>query len=311
MLPQLLERAGTGDRPARSPACTRCWSTATTTTSRSPTPPARSSTGTSCSTRKLATAGHFPAIDVLESISRVATAVVPPPQMTDARELRRMMAALRDVRELIEIGAYQAGSDPLVDRARRAGAARSTPSCGRPSTTSPPPARRWPGCTRSPPARERRAVKQPAFRLAAGAASCGATRSAPPPCAAARGRREAAAARRTGRARRGRADRRRLPAHVRRRGVHRRDGRIGHRGCRCVCCTGTRRRPGRAGRAGACAVDRRRAAHQGPRAARASGTRPRCSAPADAAEERLVDDLVTRQHGTTAGTSREETTWTD
>jgi flagellum-specific ATP synthase len=70
-------------------------------------------------TRKLATAGHFPAIDVLESISRVATAVVPAPQMTDAREVRRMMAALRDVRELIEIGAYQTGSDPLVDRGRR------------------------------------------------------------------------------------------------------------------------------------------------------------------------------------------------
>jgi flagellum-specific ATP synthase len=39
--------------------------------------------------------------------------------MTDAREVRRMLGALRDVRELIEIGAYQAGSDPLVDRARR------------------------------------------------------------------------------------------------------------------------------------------------------------------------------------------------
>ncbi|WP_222265400.1 FliI/YscN family ATPase [Modestobacter marinus] len=70
-------------------------------------------------TRKLATAGHFPAIDVLESISRVATAVTPAPQMTDARELRRMLGALRDVRELIEIGAYQDGTDPLVDRARR------------------------------------------------------------------------------------------------------------------------------------------------------------------------------------------------
>ncbi|TFV43577.1 FliI/YscN family ATPase [Blastococcus sp. TF02A-35] len=70
-------------------------------------------------TRKLATTGHFPAIDVLESISRVAGAVVPPAQMTDAREIRRLMGALRDVRELIEIGAYQAGSDPLVDRARQ------------------------------------------------------------------------------------------------------------------------------------------------------------------------------------------------
>jgi flagellum-specific ATP synthase len=69
-------------------------------------------------TRKLATVGHFPAIDVLESISRVASAVVPPAQMADAREARRLMGALRDVKELIEIGAYQAGSDPTVDRAR-------------------------------------------------------------------------------------------------------------------------------------------------------------------------------------------------
>ena len=70
-------------------------------------------------TRKLATAGHFPAIDVLESISRVANAVVPAAQMADAREVRRLMGALRDVRELIEIGAYQAGTDPQVDRARQ------------------------------------------------------------------------------------------------------------------------------------------------------------------------------------------------
>ena len=70
-------------------------------------------------TRKLATVGHFPSIDVLESISRVASAVVPPEQMADAREVRRLMGALRDVKELIEIGAYQPGSDPLVDRARQ------------------------------------------------------------------------------------------------------------------------------------------------------------------------------------------------
>ncbi len=69
-------------------------------------------------TRKLATAGHFPAIDVLESISRVAGAVTSPARMADAREARRLMGALRDVKELVEIGAYQAGSDPLVDRAR-------------------------------------------------------------------------------------------------------------------------------------------------------------------------------------------------
>ena len=70
-------------------------------------------------TRKLATTGHFPAIDVLESISRVAGAVVPPERMADAREVRRLMGALRDVKELVEIGAYQQGSDPTVDRARQ------------------------------------------------------------------------------------------------------------------------------------------------------------------------------------------------
>jgi flagellum-specific ATP synthase len=69
-------------------------------------------------TRKLATTGHFPAIDVLESISRVAGAVVAPARMADAREARRLLGALRDVKELVEIGAYQPGSDPLVDRAR-------------------------------------------------------------------------------------------------------------------------------------------------------------------------------------------------
>jgi flagellum-specific ATP synthase len=69
-------------------------------------------------TRKLATTGHFPAIDVLESISRVAGAVVAPERMADAREVRRLLGALRDVKELVEIGAYQTGSDPTVDRAR-------------------------------------------------------------------------------------------------------------------------------------------------------------------------------------------------
>jgi len=43
---------------------------------------------------------------------------VPPERRADARECRRLMGALRDVKELIEIGAYQAGSDPMVDRAR-------------------------------------------------------------------------------------------------------------------------------------------------------------------------------------------------
>jgi flagellum-specific ATP synthase len=67
--------------------------------------------------RRLATSGHFPSIDVLESISRVAPAVTDATQMADAGTLRRLLAAHRDVRELVEIGAYVRGSDPDADMA--------------------------------------------------------------------------------------------------------------------------------------------------------------------------------------------------
>ncbi len=65
--------------------------------------------------RRLATAGHFPSIDVLESVSRVVGAVTTPEQRADATVLRRVLAAHRDARELIEVGAYAPGADPDVD----------------------------------------------------------------------------------------------------------------------------------------------------------------------------------------------------
>ena len=67
--------------------------------------------------RKLATAGHFPSIEALDSISRVANKITTPQQRADATELRRLMAAHRDVRELVEIGAYVPGTNPDADRA--------------------------------------------------------------------------------------------------------------------------------------------------------------------------------------------------
>lgn len=67
-------------------------------------------------TRDLATSGHFPSIDVLESISRVS-AIVTPTGKQDATRLRRLLAAYRNVKELVEIGAYVAGSDPDADAA--------------------------------------------------------------------------------------------------------------------------------------------------------------------------------------------------
>ncbi|WP_229067920.1 FliI/YscN family ATPase [Actinoplanes sp. DH11] len=70
--------------------------------------------------RKLATAGHFPSIQALDSISRVANKITTREQRADATELRRLMAAHRDVRELVEIGAYVPGTNPDADRANAA-----------------------------------------------------------------------------------------------------------------------------------------------------------------------------------------------
>ena len=70
--------------------------------------------------RKLATAGHFPAVQALDSISRVANKITTREQRSDATDLRRLMAAHREVRELVEIGAYVPGTNPDADRANAA-----------------------------------------------------------------------------------------------------------------------------------------------------------------------------------------------
>jgi flagellum-specific ATP synthase len=67
--------------------------------------------------RRLATAGHFPSIDVLGSVSRVASKVTSAEQRAAAAALRRVLAARRDVQDLIDVGAYQRGANPLVDAA--------------------------------------------------------------------------------------------------------------------------------------------------------------------------------------------------
>jgi FliI/YscN family ATPase len=66
-------------------------------------------------TRKLAAAGHFPSIDVLESKSRVRDAVIPAVQREAATTLLRCEAAYREQEDLILVGAYQHGANPMVD----------------------------------------------------------------------------------------------------------------------------------------------------------------------------------------------------
>jgi flagellum-specific ATP synthase len=65
--------------------------------------------------RRLATAGHFPTIDVLQSVSRLASKVTPAPRLALAARLRRLLAAGEEAKDLVEIGAYAHGSDPDVD----------------------------------------------------------------------------------------------------------------------------------------------------------------------------------------------------
>ncbi len=65
--------------------------------------------------RKLAQRGHYPAIDVLDSISRVADDVCDQPQIHARRQMIRLLAAHREAEDLIQIGAYAKGSNPTTD----------------------------------------------------------------------------------------------------------------------------------------------------------------------------------------------------
>lgn len=68
-------------------------------------------------TRQLAQRGHYPAIDVLKSASRVMTSVATPDHIAAALRLRELLAAYEKNRDLILIGAYQRGADRKVDEA--------------------------------------------------------------------------------------------------------------------------------------------------------------------------------------------------
>ena len=67
--------------------------------------------------RRLATKGHYPPIAVLDSLSRLMPSIVSPEHLKKTTELRQLLAAYARSEDLIRIGAYQRGSDAVLDRA--------------------------------------------------------------------------------------------------------------------------------------------------------------------------------------------------
>ena len=67
--------------------------------------------------RKLASANHYPAIDVLASVSRVMSMVATPEHKKSAGRLRELMAKYQEVELLVKIGEYKRGADAVADQA--------------------------------------------------------------------------------------------------------------------------------------------------------------------------------------------------
>ncbi|MBN2555718.1 MAG: FliI/YscN family ATPase [Anaerolineales bacterium] len=118
-LPKLLERAGTGERGTitgfftvlvegddfTEPICDAVRSILD---------------GHIVLSRDLATRNHYPAIDVLHSVSRVMPAVVSKQHLDLAGKVKKLMAIYEKARDLVNIGAYAQGSDPGIDASLQA-----------------------------------------------------------------------------------------------------------------------------------------------------------------------------------------------
>ena len=118
LLPQLLERAGTGERGSITGLFTVLVE------GDDMNDPIADSVrsildGHIVLTRDLATQNHYPAIDVLESVSRLTRDLLTPDQLALAGRAREQLATYRKNQDLINIGAYPAGSSPAIDEAIR------------------------------------------------------------------------------------------------------------------------------------------------------------------------------------------------
>jgi flagellum-specific ATP synthase len=69
--------------------------------------------------RSLADAGHYPAIDIEQSISRVMTNIIPQDHLDLVRQFKQLYSRYQRARDLLAVGAYVPGSDPTLDLAIR------------------------------------------------------------------------------------------------------------------------------------------------------------------------------------------------
>lgn len=115
-LPQLMERAGQSDRGSITALYTVLVE------GDDMTEPVADETrsildGHIVLSRDLAAANHYPAVDVLASVSRVMSAIVNPEHREAAGKLRRMLARYKEVQLLVRLGEYKKGNDPETDDA--------------------------------------------------------------------------------------------------------------------------------------------------------------------------------------------------
>ena len=116
MLPKLMERAGMGPKGAITALYTILVDGDDT---NEPIADAARSIldGHIVLNRKLTSKGHYPPIDVLQSLSRTMPFVVSKEHLAKATELRELLAAYSDIEDLVSIGAYKRGSREISDRA--------------------------------------------------------------------------------------------------------------------------------------------------------------------------------------------------
>ncbi|MCX8086992.1 MAG: flagellar protein export ATPase FliI [Rhodocyclaceae bacterium] len=117
-LPQLVERAGNG--PAGGGSITAFYTVlAEGDDQQDPIADAARAIldGHIVLSRLLADAGHYPAIDIEQSISRAMTNLITPEQFERVRRFKQLYSRYQRARDLLAVGAYAPGSDPLLDRA--------------------------------------------------------------------------------------------------------------------------------------------------------------------------------------------------